>query len=337
MKKVVALALTLLLVTLTACSGSGSSKKIEKLSVVFVPSRDADSIKTATEPLKQLIIDQMATHGYTIGSVDISVSQTYEAAGEAMTAGTADVGFLPAGTYVTYQPDGVDVILAATRAGLNKDFTDAKAWNDGLATTNVTDQVTYYRSLIYATTTTTVGKALVDKVNAGTALTFDDVNNAKWCTSSSTSSAGYIYPTLWLQSNFGKKITDLKTSVQTTSYSDTASRMASGQCDIGVGYADIRVDYAKNWTADWGKTDIYKEMQVIGVTDKIMNDTISVSKASKAYSKDFVAALQESFIALAKTDAGAKAIKIYNHTGYQVVTDADYDSQRAAMKAVQGN
>ncbi|WZU00188.1 hypothetical protein MGH68_11280 [Erysipelothrix sp. D19-032] len=52
-----------------------------------------------------------------------------------------------------YSQDGnIDVALAASRDGLNKDFVEAKEWNDGEATLPVEEQVTFYRSLIYAGT-----------------------------------------------------------------------------------------------------------------------------------------------------------------------------------------
>lgn len=47
-----------------------------------------------------------------------------------LSAGTADVGLIPGGTYVLYD-DGCDVLLTATRDGLNKDLDNAKDWNGG--------------------------------------------------------------------------------------------------------------------------------------------------------------------------------------------------------------
>ena len=47
--------------------------------------------------------------------------------------------------------------------------------------------------------------------NAGEELTWEDVNSANWSVANSSSPAGYIYPSLWLQENFGKNITDLPT------------------------------------------------------------------------------------------------------------------------------
>ena len=102
-----------------------------------------------TKPLKGLLIEQLKKEGYDVKNVDIKVGTSYEAAGEALTSGTADVGFIPGGTYVMYQ-DGAQALLTATRAGLNKDSADAAKWNDGKPTEKTDKQVSTYRSILIA-------------------------------------------------------------------------------------------------------------------------------------------------------------------------------------------
>ena len=115
---------------------------IDKLNVAFVPSKDPDEIITATEPLKDMLKTELSKEGYDVGEVDITVGTSYEAVGEALSAGTADVGLIPGGTYVLYD-DGCDVLLTATRDGLNKDSDNAKDWNDGKPTEKTADQEVY--------------------------------------------------------------------------------------------------------------------------------------------------------------------------------------------------
>ena len=102
-----------------------AAKTIKTLKVAFVPSREPQEIITATEPLKQLLKDELAKEGYDVGEVEITVGTTYEAVGEGLEAGTIDVGLIPGGTYVLYD-DGAEVILTATRDGLSKDSDNAK-------------------------------------------------------------------------------------------------------------------------------------------------------------------------------------------------------------------
>src|SRR5699024_8778368 len=146
-------------------AGEDGNTKIDTLSVGFVPSKDPEDIKIATEPLEGLIIDEMKNHGYDISNVEITVGTSYEAVGESLDAGTLDVGFIPGGTYVLYS-DGADVLLTATRAGLSVDSEDPKNWNDNKPTEQVEDQATFYRSIMIAGPTAK-GKELADKVNKG--------------------------------------------------------------------------------------------------------------------------------------------------------------------------
>lgn len=162
-----------------------------------------------------MLTDELATLGYDVGEVDITVGTSYEAVGEALAAGTADVGLIPGGTYVLYD-DGCDVLLTATRDGLSIDSDNAKDWNDNAPTEPTTEQVTSYRALMIAGPSEK-GKELAAKVNAGEALTWEDVSSANWSVANSSSPAGYIYPSLWLQENFDKNITDLPHAVQSDS------------------------------------------------------------------------------------------------------------------------
>ena len=343
MKKILGILLISVLVigSLTACAKEPEVTEdtlIEDLVVLFVPSQDPGLILESTEPLKQMLIDAMGERGYTVEQVTIEVTTDYNAAGEALAAGTAQIGFLPGGTYVAYSGDGVEVVLAATRAGLNKDSINPVDWNDGQATLgDSANQVTYYRSLIYAGTSE-YGRMLADKVNAGTALTWEDVDGAQWCVSSSTtSSSGYVYPTMWLIDNFGKKLTDLSKAPLPGGYGDIALNLSNGTCDVGVGYADIRRDYEEKWMTEWKRTaPIWEETDVIGVTEGIFNDTISVSLNHPEVTDNFKKAVQESFVEIGQTEAGKAAVKVYSHEGYKVVTDADYDGARKAADVVKG-
>ncbi len=320
--------------TSTTASSETSNKKIDTLRIAFVPSREPEEIITATEPLKQMLTDELATLGYDVGEVDITVGTSYEAVGEALAAGTAEVGLIPGGTYVLYD-DGCDVLLTATRDGLSIDSDNAKDWNDNAPTEPTTEQVTSYRALMIAGPSEK-GKELAAKVNAGEALTWEDVSSANWSVANSSSPAGYIYPSLWLQENFDKNITDLPHAVQSDSYGSAFARLASGQVDILCTYADARRDYEDEWTTEYGMTNsIWDDTAVVGVTPAIYNDTISVSKTSPIMDDDFKQALGQAFINIGNTEEGKEVIAIYSHNGYQWAKSEDYDSERAAQEMIQ--
>ena len=98
------------------------------------------------------------------------------------------------------------------------------------------------------------GQELAKKVNSGEALTFDDLSSANWSVMSSSSPAGYIYPSLWLQENFEKNILDLGHAVQSDSYGSAFARLASGQVDVLCTYADARRDYEEKWNSEYGRS-----------------------------------------------------------------------------------
>ena len=310
------------------------NKTIDTLRIAFVPSREPEEIITATEPLKQLLTDELATLGYDVKEVDITVGTSYEAVGEALSAGTADVGLIPGGTYVLYD-DGCDVLLTATRDGLSIDSDNPKDWNDNAPTEPTTEQVTSYRALIIAGPSEK-GQELAAKVNAGEELTWEDVSSANWSVANSSSPAGYIYPSLWLQENYEMNITDLPHAVQSDSYGSAFARLASGQVDVLCTYADARRDYEDEWTGEYAMTNsIWDDTAVIGVTPAIYNDTISVSKTSPIMDDAFKAALSEAFINIGNTEAGKEVISIYSHNGYLPAQSSDYDSERAAQEMIQ--
>lgn len=334
-------ALATLTMSLTACSSSSNeaseeSKDVSELNVMFVPSKNPDDIVTATEPLESLLKAELKKEGYNVEKVNISVGTNYEAVGEALASGTADVGYgVSGGTYALYKDD-TDVILTATRAGLNKDSEDAKDWNDGKATETTDKQATSYRSLIIAGPSAK-GQELAKKINAGEKITWADLSSANWGLASTTSSAGYIYPSLWLDENYDHNITELTTTVQNDSYGSGFARLASGQIDVLPVYADARRDFAEAWTKEYGKSDIWTETNVIGVTPAIYNDAIVVSKNSKTITTGLKSALQESLIDLAKTDEGKKVIGIYSHEGYKKATNDDYKSEIKAQELIKAN
>ncbi len=313
--------------------------EIDTLKVAFVPSRDPEEIITTTEPLKQLLIDELAKEGFNVKNVEITVGTSYEAVGEGMAAGTIDVGLIPGGTYVLFEDD-VDVILTSTRQGLSKDSENPADWNDGKPTDLIEDQVTYYKGLIIAGPSEK-GQELADKVNNGEELTWEDLDSAKWSVMSSSSSSGYIYPSIWLGSKFdGKQISDLSNVVQADSYPSSIARLASEQVDVVVGFADLRRDNEEAWTADMGReASIWEETNVIGVTPNVYNDTVSVSKTSETMTDELKTALQNAFINIAETEEGKEVIAIYSHEGYKPAKAEDYETEREAQKILreQGN
>lgn len=339
MKKILVMlllaALALSLVFAAGAQEAENSKTIDNLTVYYVPSRDPSDIVTITAPLKELLKKELLKEGYTVNNVDIQVGTTYEAVGVALGAGTADVGLIPANTYILYE-DGCQVILTATRFGLSVDSDDPRDWNNNEPITASESQIIGYRALMIAGPSEK-GKELAAKVNRGESLSWDDVNSATWSVMNTTSPAGYVYPTIWLMKNYdGKTIADLAQAVTSDSYGTAFARLAAGQVDILCTYADARRDYVDKWNDVYGRSaSIWDETDVVGVTPMIYNDTVCVSKTSKKMTPEFIEALQNAFMRLNETQEGRDVIAIYSHTGYQKAVSSDYDNERIAQKLMQ--
>ena len=341
MKKILASILTLALcLGLTAGCGSQSAAapaesnsadgsgvtEIPSLKIAFSPYADADQITTATEPLEQLLQAQLLEKGYDVKEIDMTVGTSYTAVGEALSAGSADIGFISGGNYVLFSED-CDVLLTALRYAINKDSENPADWNDGTIEENTEDMSTYYRCIILAGPSEK-GQELLAKVNNGEELTWDDLNSATWSVLGPTSASGYIYPCLWLQDHYGKGISDLEHVVQSDSHTTSVARLASGQVDVMVSYGHIRIKNAPIWESDFG------------VTDGIYNDMIAYSKNSDTMADEaFRQALGEAFIEIAETDEGRDIISVFSQVGYTWGKDSDYDGERAAqelLKSVEG-
>ena len=122
---------------------------------------------------------------------------------------------------------------------------------------------------------------------------------------------------------------------------------AAEQVDIIVCYADGRNDYEASWNIPTDQKDptgkqgmgrsasIWDELNVIGVTDGIYNDTVAVTTAKpEIYNPEFINALQTALINIINTDEGKAIFSVYSHEGYTKAVDSDYDATRRAQEAV---
>ena len=95
------------------------------------------------------------------------------------------------------------------------------------------------------------GQELADKVNSGEELTWDDLDKRKL-----ERNVPPLHRQVTFTRHYGcrtataKGITDLSMQVQSDSYASAFARLASGQVDVLVTYADARRDYEENWTSE---------------------------------------------------------------------------------------
>lgn len=335
-----ALGLALCAGLLTGCGGgaaadetpdAGGAREVESLKIAFSPYADADIISESTRPLEEMLREKLLEKGYDVREIDMTVGTSYTAVGEALSAGSADLGFISGGNYVLFSDD-CDVLLTALRYAINKDSENPADWNDGTIEENTEDMSTYYRCIVLAGPTEK-GQALLDKVNRGEELTWDDLNGATWAVLNPTSASGYIYPALWLQENYGRGISDLEHVVECDSHTTSVARLAAGQVDVMVSYGHIRIKNAPIWQSDFGGTaPMAEQTGVIGVTEGIYNDMIAYSKTSETMADEaFRTAVGEAFMELAETEEGREIFGVFSQVGYTWGSDSDYDGERDAQ------
>jgi phosphonate transport system substrate-binding protein len=343
MKKIVVTAVFLCIcIGMLAGCGGGEKKKsaessdIKELKVAFSPYQDAETIKTAVGPLRTMLQAKLKEKGFPVGKLIISVGTSYSAVGEALSAGSADVGFLSGATYVLFDKE-TDVLLTALRQGISKDTADLKVWNNNEPEKFTDNLVQHYRSVLVAGPSFK-GKALLEKVKGGRKPSWEELDALTWTVMTPASASGYQYPSLYLKKEYGKTLADLSHVVQAESYTTSIARLASGQADIAVTFSHIRIRNEKTWQTKLGGTDtIWKQTGIIGVTDKIYNDTVCVSKTSKVMqNQKFRKALGESLIEIGQTKEGIEALKILGHKGYDWADAKNYDDERRVQRELKG-
>ncbi len=307
-------------------SGCNNNNDKITLDIMFAPSKNPEDITKGVEPLKAILTNELTNRGYNIEAINLSVGDSYEVVGEALASGSVDVGFIPAGTYVKYQPEGVEVLLQALHPSVSINSEDPKVWNENKPTTIIGDGASSYQSIIVAGPSSK-GQELANKINNNQELTWEDLNSATWCTSSPTSSSGYLYPSLWLKDNYNKEIQDLENTVRIKGYGDSINSLKSQVCDISVGYGDFRYDYQDSWQGN-----IWEETNVIGVSSLIPYDTISVSQNSKDLSDKLNQDLKEIFINLKDTPQGLEVMNTFSHTGYVTPNLEEYEQERRVIE-----
>ena len=80
---------------------------------------------------------------------------------------------------------------------------------------------------------------------------------------------------------------------------------------------------------------IWEELNVIGVTDGIYNDTVAVTKANpEIYNEEFITALQNALIKVIESDEGKAIFEVlkyigvaYNEIGYNQPKSLPYPSE----------
>ncbi|WP_438616916.1 phosphate/phosphite/phosphonate ABC transporter substrate-binding protein [Mammaliicoccus sciuri] len=276
----------------------GDSYKPKELTIQFVPSQNADTLEAKAKPLEKLLSKELDI------PVKVSVSTNYNTIVEAMKSKKVDVGFLPPTAYtLAHDQKAADVLLQAQRYGVNKDGSN----NDKL--------VKSYKS------------QFVVKKDSGI-KSLKDMKGKKIALQDVTSTAGYTYPVAELLKEGINPINDMKiTNVK--GHDQAIIALLNGDVDVAVTFQDARNIVKKD------QPNVFKDTEVVELTEDIPNDTISVRSDMDDKFRD---KLKKAFKDIAKTKEGHKIVsEVYSHEGYVDSKDSEFDIVREYVKKVNDN
>lgn len=346
MKKVLGLiVLFLFAFGLAACGQQTTLQQDpDTLVVQFVPSTAVDSaLLTKVMSIETMLEDKLLAAGYDM-NVSISIGTSYASVIEAMASGQVHVAFLTAQQYAfttLEYPGEVEVLLTSVRNAYtvqvdgtgaiieDKDAIIAAANTEGYnASTRSDVKVSSYYAML-----------LIDKddVAAYESQGIAWLAGKNVATQSTTSGSGYVYPSFLLSENDLHFVpnadvpnaADGEVGFTTISgHQNAVISLLMGEVDACFTFFDARATASafETWQANNVGLNRFEETQVVELTTGIYNDTIS---GLTSLSAGLRAAIQQAFIDIIATEDGAAALAIYNHTGYLIAEDSDYDGERA--------
>lgn len=212
----------------------------------------------------------------------------YNALVEGMGAQTVHIGFIPAFGYVIANEDyDVEVILKSIR--------------DGEAT---------YKA-----------QYLVHKDSGIESL--EDLEGKVWAYGDPTSTSGFLFPASHLMTEFGIESQEELTTeffsdaYQTGGHDNSAIAVYDGDADVATTFDDVRDTLVEDYP------DIKDQLVVLGYTDEIPNDTISVIKE---LDDDLVDEIREAFLSFNDDEEMIEVMnEVYNWDAIDEAEHADYE------------
>lgn len=333
MKKISALFLPLLfaLPVLAACGPTTDDPA--EIIVRFVPSNQATAdpaMMLKIQGIEAMLEEKIPGHTF-----DLDVTTSYDTLTEAMSSGQVHVGFLTSAQYAyitTEDPGKVEVLLSSVRnayaAQIDEDGEEIMDKATIIANVNADG----YRAELHETAKVTSYYSMLIVKEDSPIQTIADLEGKSVATGSQRSGSGYVYPAVLLHQN-GLSFTvdepgaDEVQAVEIEGgHQSQITAMLNGDTDAAFAFLDARTgtDAFDDYNAVAGQ-NIFDDTRVVDLSPGIYNDTISaVTSLSKQLKED----IQTAFMEIIETEFGLAALSIYNHTGYQIADDADYDGER---------
>ncbi|SEU03515.1 phosphonate transport system substrate-binding protein [Salinibacillus kushneri] len=306
MKKVLGFGFILaLILVLAACGDSGESSgdgdeslNPDKLVMGFVPSQDSGEIAETAQPLADKL-------GEVIGKeVEAKTMTSYSALVEALGNNEAHIGFLPAFGYVLASNEyDVDVLLKSERNG----------------------SATYVAQ--YLVRSDSPVESLDDLEEHASEMT--------WAYGDASSTSGYLFPASQLMNKFNIEDT---TALQedffggvlpSGGHDNSAVAVLDGDADIATTFDDVRDTMLEDYP------NIKDDLKVIGTTEEIPNDTVTVPSA---LDDELTQDIKEAFLSFNEDEEMIKIMnEVYNWDAIIEAEDSEYDIVRETYNNLGGD
>ncbi|WP_164671041.1 phosphate/phosphite/phosphonate ABC transporter substrate-binding protein [Virgibacillus doumboii] len=232
--------------------------------------------------------------------VEGKVMVDYNSLVEAMGANQVQIGFIPAFGYVLANEQyGVEVILKSERYGSG----------------------TYKAQYV---------------VRADSGIeSLEDLEGKVWAFADKGSTSGYLFPANQLMQKFGYDTaaeleTDFFSGVQQAGGHDTAAiAVYEGDADVATTFDDVRTELEEEYP------DVMEKLKVIGYSDDIPNDTISVTKE---LDDELVKKIKEAFLGFNENEEMIKIMnEVYNWDAIIEASDEEYQVVKDTYKKFKDN
>ena len=149
-----------------------------------------------------------------------------------------------------------------------------------------------------------------------------DLEGTVWAYGDQGSTSGYLFPANQLMEEFGIDNASALESeffsgtLQTGGHDNSAIAVYEGDADVATTFDDVRTQLEEEYP------DIMEKLTVLGYTDEIPNDTISVTKE---LDKDFVQKIKDVFLSFNDDDEMIQIMnEVYNWDAISEASDEEY-------------
>jgi phosphonate transport system substrate-binding protein len=153
--------------------------------------------------------------------------------------------------------------------------------------------------------------------------TLDDLEGKVWAFPDTSSTSGYLFPAAQLMDEYGVENVEnwFSDLIQAGSHDNALVTVLEGDADVATTFDDARDSIAGDYP------EVYDELRVLGYTDEIPNDTISVNTDS--FSPEFIQQITDVFMSFNDDEEMITIMdEVYNWTGIDLAEDSEYDIVR---------